>query len=156
MVLQDNDPLLLMGSQVGFVCVAGSQSAVDRLSSLQWKTNSSKLGQDLISQVFCYSSSAFPEPQSCSCCSWFFQNPAMFYLLWLIVPEASKILLSVTDPSCTTTVPLSHLVVPFAWLCDGLAFGIISIPKENQDKIPFVFVFFFSILLGYFYFRSVP
>lgn len=46
---------------MGFVCVAGSQSAVDRLSSLQWKTNSSKLGQDLVSQVFLYSSSAFPE-----------------------------------------------------------------------------------------------
>ena len=83
--------------------------------------------KDFVSQVFLFSSSA--------------------------LPERSHFLLAVADRSCACTVPLSHLVVPFAWLCDGPARERSQFKKKKTTKSP-LFLFFF--LLGYFYFRSVP
>lgn len=111
MVPQDNDPLLLIGSHMGFVCVAGSHQQWTGSQVSSEKQIAPNWGRIWFHKYFFTAAVHF-------------QNPAMFSLVWLIVPEASQILLSVTGPFCTTTVPLPHPVLPLAWLCDGLTFGI--------------------------------
>lgn len=68
--------------------------------------------KDFVSQVFLFSCSAFL--------------------------ERSHFLLAMADRSCTCTVPLSHPVVPFAWLWDGPARELSQFKTKKVQNPPFL------------------